>query len=113
MKAGDIMIIPPNVPRKFRFLEDSIDIEIFAPGAKTGSMGRRLISIKNEPLTAWPRVMGVVLRGVASVACLTTDPQPGNTHARDHPGARWIHLHTGSIAFPLPRTNGTHSRFAA
>jgi quercetin dioxygenase-like cupin family protein len=32
MKAGDIIIIPPNVPHEFRFLEDSIDIDIFAPG---------------------------------------------------------------------------------
>jgi quercetin dioxygenase-like cupin family protein len=32
MKAGDIMIIPPNVPHEFRFLADSIDIDIFAPG---------------------------------------------------------------------------------
>jgi quercetin dioxygenase-like cupin family protein len=32
MKAGDVMIIPPNVPHEFRFLEDSIDIDIFAPG---------------------------------------------------------------------------------
>jgi quercetin dioxygenase-like cupin family protein len=26
------MIIPPNVPHEFRFLEDSVDIDIFAPG---------------------------------------------------------------------------------
>jgi quercetin dioxygenase-like cupin family protein len=32
MKAGDIMIIPPNVPHEFKFLEDTIDIDIFAPG---------------------------------------------------------------------------------
>jgi len=32
MKAGDIMIIPPDVPHEFRFLEDTIDIDIFAPG---------------------------------------------------------------------------------
>jgi len=32
MKAGDIMIIPPNVPHEFRFTEDTIDIDIFAPG---------------------------------------------------------------------------------
>lgn len=32
MKAGDIMIIPPNVPHEFIFLEDTIDIDIFAPG---------------------------------------------------------------------------------
>ena len=32
VKAGDIMIIPPNVPHEFRFLDDSVDIDIFAPG---------------------------------------------------------------------------------
>ena len=32
MRAGDIMIIPPNTPHEFRFLEDTIDIDIFAPG---------------------------------------------------------------------------------
>jgi len=32
MRAGDVMIIPPNVPHEFIFLEDTIDIEIFAPG---------------------------------------------------------------------------------
>ena len=32
VKAGDIMIIPPNVPHEFRFLEDTVDIDIFAPG---------------------------------------------------------------------------------
>jgi quercetin dioxygenase-like cupin family protein len=31
MKAGDIMIIPPNVPHEFNFLEDTVDIDIFAP----------------------------------------------------------------------------------
>ena len=31
MKAGDIMIVPPNVPHEFIFLEDTIDIDIFAP----------------------------------------------------------------------------------
>lgn len=31
MRAGDVMIIPPNVPHEFHFLEDSIDIDIFAP----------------------------------------------------------------------------------
>ena len=30
MKAGDMMIIPPN--DVFHFLEDTIDIDIFAPG---------------------------------------------------------------------------------
>jgi quercetin dioxygenase-like cupin family protein len=32
MKAGDIMIIPPNVPHEFVFTEDTVDIDIFAPG---------------------------------------------------------------------------------
>ena len=32
MKAGDIMIIPPNVPHEFIFIEDTVDIDIFAPG---------------------------------------------------------------------------------
>jgi quercetin dioxygenase-like cupin family protein len=31
MNAGDIMIIPPNVPHEFVFTEDTIDIDIFAP----------------------------------------------------------------------------------
>lgn len=31
MRAGDIMIIPPNVPHEFRFTEDTIDIDIFSP----------------------------------------------------------------------------------
>ena len=31
MRAGEIMIIPPNVPHEFHFLEDTIDIDIFAP----------------------------------------------------------------------------------
>lgn len=31
MRAGDIMIIPPNVPHEFHFTEDTIDIDIFAP----------------------------------------------------------------------------------
>ena len=32
MRAGDIMVIPPNVPHEFVFVEDTIDIDIFAPG---------------------------------------------------------------------------------
>jgi quercetin dioxygenase-like cupin family protein len=32
VKAGDVLIIPPNVPHEFVFLEDTIDIDIFAPG---------------------------------------------------------------------------------
>jgi quercetin dioxygenase-like cupin family protein len=31
MRAGDIMVIPPNVPHEFLFPEDTIDIDIFAP----------------------------------------------------------------------------------
>jgi ribosomal protein L16 Arg81 hydroxylase len=31
MHAGDIMIIPPNVPHEFRFIQDTIDIDIFSP----------------------------------------------------------------------------------
>ncbi len=31
MRAGDIMIIPPNVPHEFTFTEDTIDIDIFSP----------------------------------------------------------------------------------
>jgi quercetin dioxygenase-like cupin family protein len=31
MHAGDIMIIPPNVPHEFRFTQDTIDIDIFSP----------------------------------------------------------------------------------
>jgi len=30
--GGDIMIIPPNVPHEFTYLEDTIDIDILAPG---------------------------------------------------------------------------------
>lgn len=31
VSAGDIMIIPPNVPHEFLFLADTIDIDFFAP----------------------------------------------------------------------------------
>jgi quercetin dioxygenase-like cupin family protein len=31
MHAGDIMIIPPNVPHEFRFTQDTIDTDIFSP----------------------------------------------------------------------------------
>ena len=31
MHAGDIMIIPPNVPHEFHFTEDTIDIDVFSP----------------------------------------------------------------------------------
>ncbi len=32
IRAGDVMIIPPNVPHEFIFVEDTIDIDVFAPG---------------------------------------------------------------------------------
>lgn len=31
VKAGEVIIIPPNVPHKFVALEDTIDIDIFSP----------------------------------------------------------------------------------
>jgi quercetin dioxygenase-like cupin family protein len=31
MHAGDILIIPPKVPHEFRFIQDTIDIDIFSP----------------------------------------------------------------------------------
>ena len=31
MKAGDVFIIPPNVPHEFFALEDTIDIDYFTP----------------------------------------------------------------------------------
>jgi quercetin dioxygenase-like cupin family protein len=31
MRTGDIMVLPPNVPHEFLYLEDTIDIDIFAP----------------------------------------------------------------------------------
>jgi reactive intermediate/imine deaminase len=31
MQAGDILIIPPNVPHEFMFTEDTIDIDFFSP----------------------------------------------------------------------------------
>lgn len=31
VKAGDVLVIPPNVPHEFFFTEDTIDIDIFAP----------------------------------------------------------------------------------
>jgi hypothetical protein len=43
MKSGDSMIIPPDVPPEFIFLEDTIDIDIFAPGRKIDSPERRPI----------------------------------------------------------------------
>jgi quercetin dioxygenase-like cupin family protein len=31
MKAGDVMVIPPNTPHEFVITEDTIDIDIFSP----------------------------------------------------------------------------------
>jgi quercetin dioxygenase-like cupin family protein len=31
VSAGDVMIIPPNVPHEFRCTEDTVDIDFFAP----------------------------------------------------------------------------------
>jgi len=31
MNAGDVMIIPPNVPHGFVFVENAMEIDIFAP----------------------------------------------------------------------------------
>jgi quercetin dioxygenase-like cupin family protein len=31
MKAGDLLIIPPNTPHEFVFTEDTIDIDVFSP----------------------------------------------------------------------------------
>ncbi len=31
MKAGDMMVIPANVPHEFHFNEDTVDIDFFAP----------------------------------------------------------------------------------
>ena len=31
MRANDVMIIRPNVPHEFRFVKDTIDIDIFVP----------------------------------------------------------------------------------
>ncbi len=31
LRAGSLMIIPPNVPHEFHFTEDTIDIDIFSP----------------------------------------------------------------------------------
>ena len=32
VEAGDILFFPPNVPHEFRFTEDTINIDFFAPG---------------------------------------------------------------------------------
>lgn len=39
MKAGDIMIIPSNIPHEFIFPEDTIDIDIFTPGRQDWADG--------------------------------------------------------------------------
>ena len=39
MKAGTIMIIPPNVPHEFHCPEDTIDIDFFAPGRQDWADG--------------------------------------------------------------------------
>jgi quercetin dioxygenase-like cupin family protein len=40
LKAGDIMIFPPNVPHEFLFTEDTIDIDIFSPPRQDWLEGR-------------------------------------------------------------------------
>lgn len=32
MKAGDVMVLPPNTPHEFKFTKDSIIADFFAPG---------------------------------------------------------------------------------
>lgn len=39
MTAGTILIIPPNVPHEFRCLEDTIDIDFFAPARQDWADG--------------------------------------------------------------------------
>ena len=39
IKAGDIMIIPPNIPHEFTFLEDTINIDIFTPARQDWADG--------------------------------------------------------------------------
>lgn len=34
VKAGQILIIPPNTPHEFEALEDTIDIDVFSPPRK-------------------------------------------------------------------------------
>ena len=31
VKAGGVLVIPPNVPHQFEVLEDTINVDIFAP----------------------------------------------------------------------------------
>jgi len=40
LKAGDIMIFPPNVPHEFLFTADTIDIDIFSPPRQDWLEGR-------------------------------------------------------------------------
>jgi len=40
LKAGDIMIFPPNVPHEFFFTADTIDIDIFSPPRQDWLEGR-------------------------------------------------------------------------
>ena len=40
MKPGDVMIITPNILYEFRFVEDTIDIDIFAPQRQNWMTGR-------------------------------------------------------------------------
>jgi hypothetical protein len=54
MKSGDIMIIPPNVPHEFIFLEDTIDIAIsLRLGGTMGSPERRPIYVRKN-FVAYP-----------------------------------------------------------
>lgn len=39
MTAGTILVIPPNVPHEFHCLEDTIDIDFFAPGRQDWADG--------------------------------------------------------------------------
>ncbi|WP_380782781.1 cupin domain-containing protein [Sphingomonas sp. R86520] len=39
MKAGTIMVIPPNVPHEFHCPEDTVDIDFFAPGRQDWADG--------------------------------------------------------------------------
>jgi quercetin dioxygenase-like cupin family protein len=50
MHAGDIMIIPPNVPHEFWFTQDTIDIDIFSPQRQDWMTGRQTTSRRNRLL---------------------------------------------------------------
>lgn len=39
MTAGTVMIIPPNVPHEFHCMEDTIDVDFFAPGRQDWADG--------------------------------------------------------------------------